>query len=68
MVRCARLPLSADPPNLPPLFAVTQQLADGIRMLQNQAHNTDNGEIHLCHTSCVSKFAYIAIIQLNVSR
>jgi hypothetical protein len=32
--------------------AVTQQLTDGIRMLQMQAHN-DSGVIQLCHTSCV---------------
>jgi len=33
-------------------YNVTQQLKDGIRMLQNQAHSTDSGEIHLCHTNC----------------
>ena len=32
--------------------AVTQQLNDGIRMLQMQAH-MNNNEIHLCHTSCL---------------
>ncbi len=32
--------------------AVTQQLNDGVRMLQSQAHNK-NGVIELCHTSCV---------------
>lgn len=31
---------------------VTQQLNDGIRMLQMQAHN-QSGTIQLCHTSCV---------------
>lgn len=31
--------------------SVTQQLNDGIRMLQMQAHNK-NGTIELCHTSC----------------
>jgi len=31
---------------------VTQQLNDGIRMLQMQAHN-DSGVIQLCHTSCL---------------
>lgn len=31
---------------------VTQQLNDGVRMLQSQAHNKD-GMIQLCHTSCV---------------
>ncbi|CAI7673613.1 unnamed protein product [Penicillium pancosmium] len=30
---------------------VTDQLNDGIRMLQFQAHNK-SGEIHLCHSSC----------------
>ncbi|KAJ3546638.1 hypothetical protein NM688_g5493 [Phlebia brevispora] len=30
---------------------VTQQLTDGIRMLQVQAHN-NSGTINLCHTSC----------------
>lgn len=30
---------------------VTQQLDDGIRLLQVQAHN-NNGQIYLCHTSC----------------
>lgn len=33
-------------------LAVTQQLNDGIRMLQMQAHN-NSGTINLCHTSCV---------------
>ena len=32
---------------------VTQQLDDGIRMLQMQTHNL-GGTIQLCHTSCVS--------------
>lgn len=32
-------------------YDVTQQLNDGIRMLQVQAHN-QNGTIRLCHTSC----------------
>ncbi|GFZ50002.1 Uncharacterized secreted protein [Saitozyma sp. JCM 24511] len=31
--------------------SVTQQLNDGVRMLQVQAHNTSSG-IHLCHSSC----------------
>ncbi|KAF9481650.1 PLC-like phosphodiesterase [Pholiota conissans] len=31
--------------------SITQQLNDGIRMLQMQAHN-QNGVIRLCHTSC----------------
>lgn len=31
--------------------AVTQQLNDGVRLLQSQAHN-NNGVIQLCHTSC----------------
>lgn len=31
---------------------VTQQLNDGIRMLQMQAH-LENNDIHLCHTSCI---------------
>jgi len=35
-------------------YNVTQQLTDGIRMLQIQAHNATDGTIHLCHTSCVS--------------
>jgi len=34
-------------------YNVTQQLTDGIRMLQNQAHTSDNGQIRLCHTSCL---------------
>jgi hypothetical protein len=33
-------------------ISVTQQLNDGIRMLQMQAHNL-TGVIELCHTSCV---------------
>ncbi|KAJ7786548.1 PLC-like phosphodiesterase [Mycena metata] len=32
-------------------YNVTQQLNDGVRMLQMQAHNS-SGVIHLCHTSC----------------
>ncbi|KAG1810215.1 PLC-like phosphodiesterase [Suillus plorans] len=32
-------------------YNITQQLNDGIRMLQMQAHNS-SGVIHLCHTSC----------------
>ena len=32
---------------------VTQQLNDGVRLLQMQAHN-DSGTINLCHTLCVS--------------
>ncbi|OSD03202.1 PLC-like phosphodiesterase [Trametes coccinea BRFM310] len=32
-------------------YNITQQLNDGVRMLQSQAHNS-NGVIHLCHTSC----------------
>ena len=34
------------------LFIVTQQLNDGIRMLQMQAHN-QSGIIQLCHSTCV---------------
>jgi hypothetical protein len=30
---------------------VTQQLSDGIRMLQGQAHYV-NGTLYYCHTSC----------------
>ncbi|CAE7172344.1 unnamed protein product [Rhizoctonia solani] len=33
-------------------YNVTQQLTDGIRMLQVQAH-LQNGAIRLCHTSCL---------------
>lgn len=33
-------------------YDVTQQLKDGIRLLQIQAHN-QNGAIHLCHSSCL---------------
>ncbi|CAE6428364.1 unnamed protein product [Rhizoctonia solani] len=33
-------------------YDVTQQLTDGIRMLQVQAH-LQNGAIRLCHTSCL---------------
>jgi hypothetical protein len=36
-------------------YNATQQLTDGIRMLQIQAHNASDGTIHLCHTSCVSR-------------
>jgi len=32
-------------------FNVTQQLNDGIRMLQNQVHLQPDG-LHLCHTIC----------------
>ncbi|EJU00025.1 PLC-like phosphodiesterase [Dacryopinax primogenitus] len=32
-------------------YDLTQQLTDGIRMLQNQAHSANN-TIELCHTSC----------------
>jgi len=32
-------------------YNVTQQLNDGVRMLQMQAHN-ESGVIQLCHTSC----------------
>ncbi|TFK56708.1 PLC-like phosphodiesterase [Heliocybe sulcata] len=32
-------------------YNITQQLNDGVRMLQMQAHN-QNGVIQLCHTSC----------------
>ena len=31
---------------------VTQQLTDGVRMLQMQAHE-NSGDIYLCHTACV---------------
>jgi hypothetical protein len=34
-------------------FVVIQQLNDGIRMLQSQAH-LQNGQLRLCHTNCVS--------------
>lgn len=34
-------------------YNVTQQLTDGIRMLQNQAQLASDGSIHLCHTSCL---------------
>ncbi|KZT36581.1 PLC-like phosphodiesterase [Sistotremastrum suecicum HHB10207 ss-3] len=34
-------------------YNVTQQLTDGIRMLQNQAHSASDGSIHLCHTDCL---------------
>ncbi|KAJ6621097.1 PLC-like phosphodiesterase [Mycena sp. CBHHK59/15] len=33
-------------------YDVTQQLTDGIRMLQMQAHNS-SGTIQLCHSSCL---------------
>ncbi|EIM92250.1 PLC-like phosphodiesterase [Stereum hirsutum FP-91666 SS1] len=33
-------------------YNITQQLNDGIRMLQMQAHNS-SGTIELCHTSCL---------------
>ena len=33
-------------------ITVTQQLNDGIRMLQMQAHMQDD-VIHLCHSSCI---------------
>ena len=32
---------------------VTQQLNDGVRLLQMQAHQ-NSGDIYLCHTACVS--------------
>lgn len=32
-------------------YNITQQLTDGVRLLQMQAHN-NSGEIYLCHTSC----------------
>lgn len=32
-------------------YNITQQLNDGVRLLQSQAHN-NNGVIQLCHTSC----------------
>ena len=38
---------------------VTQQLNDGIRMLQMQVHN-NNGVIQLCHTSCVSWINFLS--------
>ncbi|CAK5264534.1 unnamed protein product [Mycena citricolor] len=34
-------------------YDITQQLTDGVRMLQSQVHN-NSGTIQLCHTSCVS--------------
>nr|GAT48440.1 PLC-like phosphodiesterase [Mycena chlorophos] len=33
-------------------YDVTQQLTDGVRLLQMQAHN-NSGTIQLCHTSCL---------------
>lgn len=33
-------------------YGVTQQLTDGVRLLQNQVHN-QNGTLELCHTSCL---------------
>ncbi|KAJ7651721.1 PLC-like phosphodiesterase [Mycena polygramma] len=33
-------------------YDVTQQLTDGVRLLQMQAHN-NSGVIQLCHTSCI---------------
>ncbi|KAG8881926.1 hypothetical protein FRB97_008884 [Tulasnella sp. 331] len=33
-------------------YGVTQQLTDGVRLLQNQVHNS-NGVLELCHTSCL---------------
>ncbi|CAK5264535.1 unnamed protein product, partial [Mycena citricolor] len=33
-------------------YDITQQLTDGVRMLQSQVHN-NSGTIQLCHTSCV---------------
>lgn len=33
-------------------YDVTTQLNNGIRMLQNQGHNS-SGVIHLCHTTCL---------------
>jgi hypothetical protein len=46
--------------------AVTQQLTDGIRMLQMQAHN-DSGVIQLCHTSCVSSSTFRCWPSRNIS-
>jgi len=33
-------------------YGVTQQLTDGVRLLQNQVH-LQNGQLRLCHTSCL---------------
>lgn len=33
-------------------YTVTTQLNNGVRLLQNQVHNS-SGVLHLCHTSCV---------------
>lgn len=33
-------------------YGVTQQLTDGVRLLQNQVH-LQNGVLRLCHTSCL---------------
>lgn len=36
------------------VLVVTQQLNDGVRLLQVQAHNL-SGAIQLCHTTCVCR-------------
>jgi hypothetical protein len=46
-------------------FSVTQQLNDGIRMLQMQAHNS-SGVIHLCHTSCVRDVHVVPIMPYSL--
>jgi len=33
-------------------YDVTQQLKDGVRMLQNQVHQSSDG-LHLCHSNCL---------------
>ena len=45
-----------------PLFSVSQQLKDGVRMLQMQAHEL-NGGIQLCHTACVSTLVSKQIVR-----
>jgi hypothetical protein len=35
------------------LISVTDQLDDGIRFLEAQTHVGDDGQLHLCHTSCL---------------
>lgn len=46
---------------------VTQQLNDGIRMLQLQVHNS-SGTLQLCHSSCVSDASHhFDILHLKAS-
>lgn len=48
------------------VLVVTQQLNDGVRLLQVQAHNL-SGAIQLCHTTCVCRMlARKIFVQANL--